>query len=91
MKTKSKTKAPKKRHPAASRSKSPRKSMRRGNPSRAKKGAVLTPVLVEEETVIESVREEPREEPPFDFEADKREEELSDEDLLDREEKQHLY
>lgn len=87
MKTKTRTKTAKKRHPAASRSKSHRKSLRRGNPSRMKKAApVFTPVLVEE-TIIESAREEP----PYDFGADKRDEELSDEEILDREEKQHLY
>ncbi len=86
-KTRTKAKASKKRHPAASRSKSHRKSMR-GTSSRVKKAApALAPMLVEEETVIESVRSEP----PYDFEADKREEELSDEEILDREEKQHLY
>lgn len=88
MKTKTRTKASKKRHPAASRSKSHRKSLRRSAPSRMKKAATaVTPTLVEEETTIESVREEP----PYDIEADKREEELSDEEILDREEKQHLY
>lgn len=91
MKTKTRTKTSKKRHPAASRSKSHRKSMRRGNPSRMKKERVFTPVLVEE-TIIESVGGEA----PLEYggerpEADKREEELSDEEILDREEKQHLY
>lgn len=78
MKTKTKTKPSKKRHPAASRRKSHRKSMRRATP-------VYKPVLIEE-TIIESVREE-----PLYYAADKRDEELSDEEILDREEKQHLY
>lgn len=92
MKTKQRTKTSKKRHPAASRSRSHRKSLRRGNPSRMKKAApVYTPVLIEE-TLIESAGGEA----PLEYggarpEADKREEELSDEESLDREEKQHLY
>lgn len=87
MKTKTRTKTVKKRHPAASRSKSHRKSMRRG----MKKERVFTPVLVEE-TIIESVGgEAPLEYGGERFDADKREEELSDEEILDREEKQHLY
>lgn len=91
MKTKQRTKTSKKRHPAASRSKSQRKSMRRGHPSRMKKAAVFTPVLIEE-TIIESVGGEA----PLEYggerpDVDKREEELSDMEILDREEKQHLY
>lgn len=92
MKTKPRTKTSKKRHPAASRSKSHRKSLRRGNPSRMKKAAaVFTPVLIEE-TLIESVGGET----PLEYggerpDIDKREEELSDMEILDREEKQHLY
>ncbi|MDP3542035.1 MAG: hypothetical protein Q8T11_06145 [Elusimicrobiota bacterium] len=92
MKTQTKKKTSKKRHPAASRSKSHRKSLRRGNPSRMKKAMpVFTPVLIEE-TIIERVGGET----PLEYGgerpgADKRDEELSDEEILDREEKQHLY
>lgn len=47
--------------------------------------AVVTPVIVEEALTVES------ESPFFGVEPDKRDEELSDEEALDREERQELY
>lgn len=88
-----KTALTKRHHPEATR-KTKRRPVRRAHPARHHKKhpsaaaaattAVVTPVIVEESVTIEET-------PFFGVEPDKREEDLSDEEILDREERQDLY
>lgn len=81
------------RHAAAGR-KAKRRPVRRAHAPRRHKrhaapaaGAAAAGPVVLEATIVETEAETPF----FGIEADKREEDLSDEEMLDREERQHLY